>query len=179
MILDLSDYRARRAAARAYHPAVWTPSDAISTAQAFHAEIDNAEIGTSVDVPPRTSTRGLSRFLFGRSRFRRARVYDGLAVALLMVTMSALGVVVYAASAKADGAVDAWQMEYGPAACSFLADGHNTLAGLSGVILGAEHLGLTPEQAGQAVASSVLDLCPEYTPLLRAFVLRYGPVTTA
>jgi hypothetical protein len=30
--------------------------------------------------------------------------------------------------------------------------------------------GLTPRQAGQVVAISVTDSCPQYTPLLRAFV---------
>jgi len=172
MILDLSDYRARRAAARAYHPAVWTPSDAISTAQAFHAEIDNAERGVYVEAQPDAP------WYVGQSRARKAKWHNRAAVALLLAASAFLGAIAYAASAEADGAVDAWEMEYGPAACSFLADGHNTLAGLSGVILGAEHLGLTPEQAGQAVASSVLDLCPEYTPLLRAFVLKYGPQVT-
>lgn len=113
------------------------------------------------------------------SRYRRAKLYDALAVALLMILMAALGCVVVLASAPwahADSAADAWEAEYGYAACSFLDDPSNTsVTGLSGVILGAEHMGLTPEQAGEAVAASVLDICPRHRDLLRQFVIKYGP----
>lgn len=165
-IISLGEYRDARDAARAYHPAVWTPQDSIDTAQEFAAELAHAERG--VPDKPRWTAH-----LFGRSRFRRARILDGLAVALLMVVMAAFGVIVYAASAKASPATDAYEVEYGPAACSYLSN-HSTLTGLFAVILDAEASGLSPEEAGEAVASSVIDYCPVYIPLLRQFVARYG-----
>lgn len=70
---------------------IWTPRDSVDVATQFHAEIDNAERGT-VDRPRWTSK------LFGRSRFRRAKVYDGLAVALLLMLTSALGVILFTLS---------------------------------------------------------------------------------
>lgn len=151
---------------------VWSRHDAIDTAQAFHAEIDNAETG----VPERASH--WTRFLFGRSRFRRARIYDGLAVGLLMTLMAALGVVVYAASAKADDTDDAaavaYAAEYGPAVCSVLAD-HPSVAGLEGILLAIEEDGLTPVQAGAAAAVSVYEVCPRYGYILDRFVAIFGP----
>lgn len=167
--VDLDDYRKRKAAARAYHPSAWTPRDAIKTAQDFHADIANAERGVAVDEqrPQRFVTR---------SRARKARWHNRIAVALLLATFAFLGAIGYAASAKADGPADAWEWEYGPAACSYLDDpDNNSVAGLTEVIMGAADMGLTPEQAGEAVAASVLDICPRHRDLLRAFVMRYGP----
>lgn len=173
--VDLNDYRQRKAAARAYHPSVWTPRDAIKTAEDFHADIANAERGVAVDEqrPQRPQ-----RFV-GRSRARKACWHNRIAVALLLVTFALLGAIGYAASAKADGTADAWEWEYGPAACAYLDDPeNNNVAGLTGVILGAQEMGLTSEQAGEAVAASVLDYCPRHDDLLRAFVMRYGPRQT-
>jgi hypothetical protein len=182
--VDLDDYRARRAAAmaaaRAYHPSAqgrkksrdaevaYSPADAIETAQEFHARIDEAERGVAVeDTQPWYVTR---------SRARKARRHNTFAVVLLMVTSLFLGAIGYAASAKADGPADAWEWEYGPAACAYLDDPeNNSVAGLTGVILGAQEMGLTPEQAGEAVAASVLDICPRHDDLLRGFIMRYGP----
>lgn len=48
-IYSLAERRARREQARAYHPAVWTPQDAIDTANDFHAELAAAERGVAVD----------------------------------------------------------------------------------------------------------------------------------
>ncbi len=142
MTIDLSTYRNRRSAAMACHPSVtpiWTPEDAVDTAQAFAAEIDQAECGQrhctrcglshlSVRIDPDGVCRrckaaekvcccppaeepirplesqnrtGLgSRWLFSRSRFRRAAVLDGLAVALLMAVMAAVGCLVVLAGAR-------------------------------------------------------------------------------
>lgn len=178
MTTDLNDYRARRAQAIACHPSTWMPiawpADAIETAQQFAAELDNAERGRP-DKPRWTSK------LFGRSRFRRAKIYDGLAVALLIALAAVMGCILVLASAphaKADGATDAYEWQYGPAACGYLST-HPTLAGLSAVLFDAQGLGLTAEQAGEAVASSVFDLCPEHIPLLRLFVQRFGPKQVA
>lgn len=164
---------------------IWSGADdVLATATDAHREMDRLERerpSPHGDEP--TNQRGdwqgqtplLGRAI-SQSRARKARRHNRFAVALLMAASVLIGAIFYAASARADGAVDAWEAEYGPAACSFLGQ-HPTLAGLSGVILGAEKLGLSPMQAGEAVASSVLDVCPEYTPLLRDFVRRYGPVT--
>ena len=48
-VYSLAARRARRQKDRGYHPAVWTPHDAIDTANAFHAEMGNAERGAAVD----------------------------------------------------------------------------------------------------------------------------------
>lgn len=178
-LTSLSDYRARKSAAMAYHPAIWTPQDAIDTAQAFHAEIRHAERGESVRSTETNSRVHNSRWtakLFGRSRFRRARIYDGLAVGLLLALMAALGVIVFAASAKADPDSDvaAWTAEYGPAVCLNL-DDHNSLAGVYGTGLGImDYGGMSAEQAGQVMAMSVYRICPRHIPLLERFVAVYG-----
>lgn len=172
---SLAAYRDARAAARAYHPSVWpiwTPSDVIDTANDFHAGADEAEYGTYIAPKPEAP------WYVSQSRARKAKWLNRAAVALLLATSVFLGAILYAASAKADGVTDAYEWEYGPAACSYLST-HTTVAGLSAVVLDAEAMGLTPEQAGQAVASSVLDICPEYTPILRQFVAKYGPRVTA
>lgn len=154
---------------------VWSVRDSIDTANAFHAELAQAETGTAVDVP--APTHRWTRFLFGRSRFRRARIYDGLAVLMLMALMACLGVVVYAASAKADtddSAAVAYAAEYGAAVCSVLAD-HPSVAGLAGIMQAIENDGLTPTQAGEAAALSVYELCPRYSYILDRFVAIFGP----
>ena len=151
---------------------IWTRRDAIDTAQAFHAELENAERG--VPDKPRWTAK-----LFGRSRFRRAKVYDGLAVALLIALMAALGTVVYAASAKADvddPEVVAWATHYAGAVCSTLAD-YPTTNGLLGIMQAAEKEGLTAYQAGQAIGMSVYDTCPRYGYLIDLFVAKYGAHT--
>ena len=146
--------------------------DAVHTAQAFHAEIDNAERGQVDPKPPRWTSK-----LFGRSRFRRARIYDGLAVTLLIALMAALGTVVYAASAKADTGDDpesvAWAAHYAGAVCSTIAD-YPTTNGLLGIMNTAEGEGLTAFQAGQAVGISIYSTCPRYGYLIDLFVAKYG-----
>ena len=155
---------------------VWSRHDAIDTAQAFHAEMEHAEIGAAYrEQKPRWTAK-----LFGRSRFRRARIYDGLAVGLLMTLMAALGVVVFAASAKADPSselepeVIAYTARNAGIVCSVLAD-HPSVAGLEGIMLAIEDNGLTPRQAGQVAALSVYEACPRYAYILDAFVAVYGP----
>lgn len=171
MTTNINDYRARKAAAMAYHPAVrpiWTPQDAVDTAQAFAAELAHAERGVP-DKPHWTAK------LFGRSRFRRAKVYDGLAVGLLMVLMAALGVVVFAASAKAEPDSDAlaYAAEYGPAVCSVL-DDYPSVSGMLGIMQAIVEDGMTEYQAGQVVGISIYRLCPEYDYLAEKFMRRYG-----
>jgi hypothetical protein len=54
--------------------------------------------------------------------------------------------------------------------CETLDQGHDTIDGVTGILRSIIGDGLTPRQAGQVVAISVTDSCPQYTPLLRAFV---------
>ena len=113
--------------------------------------------------------------IFSVSRERKARIYDGLAVTLLLCLMAALGVVTFAATAKADvdGAARAYAAEYGPAVCSTL-DSYPTFSGLMGIMLAINADGLTPYQAGEAVGLSVAELCPQYDGLLERFAATYG-----
>lgn len=156
---------------------IWTRRDAVDTAQQFHAELANAERGegqSASEVDDRLTFR-LSSKLFGRSRFRRARVYDGLAVTAFLLFMMAFGAVVWAASAKADpdSEAAAYAAEYGPAVCSVL-DEYPSVSGMLGIMQSITKDGLTEYQAGEVVGIAISDRCPEYGWLARAFVKRYG-----
>ncbi len=121
--------------------------------------------------------RGRSK-LFGCSRFRRAAILDGMAVGLLMAFMAALGVIVFAASAKADTdptpAVIDYVVTYGSGAICPVIDNHYSIPGLMGVLLAIEKDGFTGYQAGQIVGMSVAEYCPRNQPLLDRFVAVYG-----
>lgn len=186
---DTGGRRLTREQAMAYHPSSWaprphlrvvapltevfTPQDAVDTAQAFHAELGNAQRGRP--DKPRWSGK-----LFGRSRFRRARIYDGLAVTLLMTLMACLGVVVFAASAKADNSdgydpvAYAYATAYSTAVCGTLAGGHASTDGLIGIMRAMMKDGLAPAQAGEAVGISIHRTCPRYRYLIDLFVAEYG-----
>lgn len=102
---------------------IWTPQDAVDTAQQFALEIANAERGQSIQAAvrgvkpgsmcPASTAHDASRLsaevvaaprtaprlrLVTASRERRARLYDGLAVALLLILCAAIGCVVVLAS---------------------------------------------------------------------------------
>ena len=110
-----------------------------------------------------------------KSRERKARIYDGLAVSMLLILMMALGVIVWAASAKAepDSNVVAFAAEYGPAACSVL-DQYPTTDGMMGVLTAITEQGMTDFQAGQVVGIAVTHLCPRHAGVLARFVAQYG-----
>ena len=79
---------------------IWTPQDAVDTAEAFAAEIANAERGVVLEAGPYRAPRlalvpQRSSFLLSRSRERRARAMDFMAVSLLMALMACFGVIVY------------------------------------------------------------------------------------
>lgn len=59
------------------------------------------------------------------------------------------------------------------AMCNTLA-AHPSVSGVEGVLLAIEADGLTPMEAGQALAYGVADRCPEYTYLLTAFINKWG-----
>ena len=147
--------------------------DAADTARQFQfrIELDNAERGRE----PKQSQRWLNS-----SRYRRAGILDAIAVLLLMALMAALGVIVYAASAKADvdGAALAYAERYGGAVCSTLDSGYASFAGIIGIVQAIEHDGLSAYQAGEVVSLSVINLCPQYDGLLARFINAYGPSTT-
>lgn len=83
--------------------------------------------------------------------------------------------IIVAAPAKADDR--AWVSEYGPAVCDIIAD-HPTMAGLMVAMEDVAASGNTPERSGVLVAESVLTVCPRFVPLLREFVVTFGPRST-
>lgn len=148
--------------------AIWTPRDAVDTAKQFHLELDNAERG-----------RAPSR-LFTQSRERRARIMDGLAVALLMALMGALGCAVLLmaapkAKADADPVAVAYAAHFADAVCWTLTK-HDTNSGVLGVLAAIKEDGLTTSQAAYAVTLSVMDVCPQQQYVLDRFIDRYGPI---
>lgn len=175
-ITSLNDYRAKRAHARAIHPSIWTPDDAIQTAQDFAAELEHAEIGTAYREQARETSK-----LFGRSRFRRAKILDGLAVLLLMVLAALMGCVLVLASAPkahADNGMRALAWEVGPELCGYL-DEHPTFAGLVAASRIITSEGYTVEESGEVIGFSITDVCPRHNDLLARFLVVFGPRTVA
>lgn len=78
--------------------------------------------------------------------------------------------------ARAD-IVDDYVADYAHIVCEVL-DEYPTLPGLEGILLAVMDDGLTPEAAGQAVARSVIGLCPEYLRLLERFVAKHEQAGT-
>ena len=136
--------------------------DAVDTAKQFAAELD---------TPGRRPALRWTAKCFGRSRFRRAAVYDGLAVTLLMALMTCLGVVLFAASAKADGVIDddeqVYADAYGGAICQVL-DEHYSLAGVVGIYDVIVEQGYAPDSAVDIINVAVHEHCPDNWRLLVA-----------
>lgn len=162
---------------------IW-PRDAVDTAQQFAAETDQARrfcrtCGRSRLVAI-IDERGICRYcrlglpvpkLFSRSRFRRARWMDAAAVALLMALMACLGVITFAASAKADGYMsDDEQLFadiYYTAVCDTL-DDYRSIAGVVGVVQGVSEQGFHMTDSVDIVNYSVATYCPRHWWLLVA-----------
>lgn len=72
---------------------IWTPSDAVDTAEAFHREVANTERGVVVEEGRHRVPQ--LNLLLTSSRERKARAMDALAVSLLLALMAALGAFVY------------------------------------------------------------------------------------
>jgi hypothetical protein len=111
--------------------------------------------------------------LFTQSRERKARLYDRLAVALLLLLCAALGVIGFTlaapqAKADVDNVVVAYSAHYGGAVCSVLSEfpSENGILGIAASIM---EDGLTGYQAGQVIYLSVSDICPRHMGLIRAF----------
>jgi len=161
---------------------VWSPSDFeqdVRDAQALVAAGRSGRHLTSVADSERTLR--LRPHLMSTSRFRKAKVYDFLAVLLMLATMAALGCAVFFLStpqAKADP-VDpvsvAYAAHYAGAVCATLDDFPN-LNGIMGLISAIQDDGLTAGQAGAAIGLSVAEACPRHEPILQAFINRYGSV---
>lgn len=138
---------------------IWTPRDAIDTAQDFHLEIANAERGVEV-IPA------------GRPR---PRIVEAIGVTLLMLVMAVFGcavVLLSAPHAKADpdpdAAVVAFAAHYGSAVCETL-DDFPSSAGILGVGEAIHDQGLSYRQAGQVIWLSVDDICPRHRGLVDRF----------
>jgi len=115
---------------------------------------------------------------FARSRERRARIMDGLAVALLMALMAALGCAVLLASAPhakadTDSMVYAYAATYGTAVCETL-DDYPSFDGIIGIASAIAEDGLTMRQAGAVIALSANEICPRHISLVKAFASIYG-----
>ena len=142
-----------------------TPRDPVDTAKEFHLEVDNAQRGF---------------WLLSQGRERKARIMDGLAVALLMALMGALGCAVLLmaapkAKADADPVAVAYAAHFADAVCWTLTN-HDTNSGVLGVLAAIKEDGLTTSQAAYAVTLSVMDVCPQQQYVLDRFIDRYGPI---
>ena len=145
--------------------AIWTPRDAIDTAQQFHLELDNAERGS---------------WLMTSGRERKAKVMDALAVILLFLLMGALGaatLLLVAPKAKAD--IDptavSFAAHYADAICGTLAT-YPTNDGVQGVLVAIQDQGLTNLQAAGAVVLAVSDVCPQQKYVLQRFADRWDSI---
>lgn len=79
---------------------------------------------------------------------------------------------ILATPAKAD-VPDSAIAEYSVPVCMTL-DDYPSIAGILGIGKGLLSYGWTAREAGEIVAASVIDVCPEYMPLLRQFIATYG-----
>ena len=160
-----------------------TPRDPVATAAEFHLEVDNAERGDDVEIADRGQMRQAfdpQGWLMSQGRERRARIMDGLAVALLMALMGALGcAVLLMAAPKAKADIDAvsvaYAAHYADAICTTLA-GHPTNSGVQGILAAIREDGLTNLQAAGAVVLAVTDVCPAQTYILERFADRWAVI---
>lgn len=79
---------------------------------------------------------------------------------------------ILATPAKAD-VPDSAVAEYSVPVCMTL-DDYPSIAGLLGIGKGLMSYGWTAREAGEIAAASIIEVCPEYIPLLRQFVATYG-----
>lgn len=92
------------------------------------------------------------------------------------------GIIAIAAAPNAQAQPDrtsvAYAQQYGQAICDTLDDYPNFdgIIGIATVIMDDD--GLTPRQAGHAMALSVVDLCPWHLDLLDQFATSYGGKNT-
>ena len=113
----------------------------------------------------------VARTTYTSSRYRRAKWMDAAAVALLMALMMALGVIAWAATAKADGYLDDDELVFSELHGQVICDAITDYYGLSGV-LGVHQAimddGFTADSAVDILNFSVHEYCPENWRLLVA-----------
>jgi hypothetical protein len=84
---------------------------------------------------------------------------------------------VFAAPAKADVSEDEASMYYGPV-CATLAE-YPSVNGVIGIGLALKDEGYSGYEAGQILGLSVINQCPQFIPILRAFAAQYAPQQVA
>ena len=77
------------------------------------------------------------------------------------------------APAKADVSEDEASIYYGPV-CNALA-AYPSVQGVIGIGLALKDGGYSGYEAGQILGLSVINQCPEFIPILRAFAAQYAP----
>jgi hypothetical protein len=104
---------------------------------------------------------------------------DVPAVACLLVACTVIGAAIGLAPAHADPAGDRYAAANGPRICRTLTSFPN-FAGIEG-IADAIHFndGFTYRDAGAIEATAVLVYCPQFVPLLEAFINTYSPPQVA
>lgn len=162
--------------ARAYHPSVWMPDDLDEAAAQAQAIVESGK--RRLRVVGETE-RGLPMLLLTRSRERKARAMDAIGVGLLMLFAALFGVVLMLASAPhvkaapiSDDVLD-YTVENGQIACEVL-DDYPSVAGLTGVMQAVVEDGFTSRQAGEIVALSIYEYCPNHADLIDKFIALYA-----
>ena len=113
-------------------------------------------------------------------RYRlKAKLLDGLGVALLMAFMAALGCAVLLlstpqAKADVDDAAYAYTAIFGDAVCSTL-DRWPSFDGITGIGQAIVKDGLSTFQAGEVIALSIEEICPRHTGLMNLYIARFAP----
>ena len=75
------------------------------------------------------------------------------------------------ATARAD-LVDTYVMTNASAVCATL-DSYPSVAGIEGIGQAIMDDGLTPQAAGEVVTRAIVGWCPEYVPVLNAFIAKW------
>jgi len=112
--------------------------------------------------------------MLSHSRYRRAARMDGVALALLLALITAIGVIA-APVARAEPSTRALEYAalFGDVVCDVL-DDHATISGLIGIGEAITDDGLSYHEAGEVLAISVTEICPRHYLLLKRFVRLYG-----
>lgn len=173
VVHDPNIYDATMAACRLHDPVTLVERGAL-TVEYVGRHRAESQSATKVDVRSTLATKLGNRLIFSRSRFRRAKVLDALAVALLLAVVAALGcavVMLGTGTAKADSSdALAYAAEYGPAVCMTL-DDYPTFGGIIGIGRAiVDQTGMSYHDAGQAIGYSVSELCPRHMGLLARFI---------
>jgi len=100
------------------------------------------------------------------------RSVRAFSLGLVTGAVMASGVFVFAAPASADPVLDYADLAEG-AICRTLSE-FPTIYGVRGILEAIGDEGFTPYQAGEVVATAVIDACPQFIPVLERFVAMYG-----